>query len=204
MGQACRLRHLCDDEGVAVSLETERLLLREWRQGDVEELARIYADERVHRFLGGPIDREATERQVARFVRDWEQRGYGHWVAEHRESGRMIGRVGLMHHPDWTASEDKVEVGWTLDPAFWGKGLATEGAQASLRYGFEALGLPRIVSFTLPDNVASRRVMEKCGLTFRGTTPWRGLEHVWYALEAPSIPVMGSDPVRSGTPAAAR
>ena len=166
-------------------LETERLLLREWFEADVQELARIYADERVHRFLGGPIDLEATRRQVARFILHRDERGYGPWVAEHRESGRMIGRVGLMYQPDWTASEDKVEVGWTLDPAFWGKGLATEGAQASLRYGFEALGLPRIVSFTLPDNVASRRVMEKSGLTLRGEATWRGLEHVWYALEAP-------------------
>ena len=165
-------------------IATDRLLLRQWRPSDVEQLARIYSDPEVFRFLGGPIEREQTERQVAGFIRHWEERGFGLWAAEYKPTGRMIGRIGLMHQEGWTASEEKVEVGWTLDRAVWRRGLATEGALASLRYGFEQVGLPRIISFTLPENVASRRVMEKCGLSLQGRTAWRGLEHVWYAISA--------------------
>ena len=168
-------------------LESERLLLRPWRSGDVDELDRIYADPEVHRYLGGPFTRERTAEQVARFVQHWEERGFGMWVAEHKATGRMIGRIGLMLHDDWTESEDKVEVGWTLDPEFWRQGLATEGAIASIRYAFEELQLGRIISFTLPDNVASRRVMEKCGLSLQGRTVWRSREHVWYAIERRSL-----------------
>ena len=166
-------------------LETERLRLRPWRAADVEDLARIYADPDVFRFLGGPITRRETEAQVERFGRHWDDHGFGLWAAEERTSGRMIGRIGLMLHEDWTESEDKVEVGWTLDPSRWGRGLATEGALASIHHGFVTLGLGRIISITLPHNLASRRVMEKCGLTLQGTTTWRGLEHVWYSIDAP-------------------
>ena len=170
-------------------LETDRLRLRPWRAADVDDLARIYSDPDVFRFLGGPISRRETEAQIERFVRHWEAHGFGLWAAEERTTGRMIGRIGLMLHEDWTESEDKVEVGWTLDRSRWGRGLATEGALASLRYGFDTLQLRRVIklrrviSITLPHNIASRRVMEKCGLTLQGRTPWRGLEHVWYALD---------------------
>ena len=74
-------------------------------------------------------------------------------------------------------------MGWRLDRAYWNRGLATEGARASLRYGFRGLGLGRIISITLPQNAASRRVMEKAGLTLRGETRWRGLDVVWYAAD---------------------
>jgi [ribosomal protein S5]-alanine N-acetyltransferase len=74
-------------------------------------------------------------------------------------------------------------VEWRLDRACWDRGLATEGARASLGYGFEVLELERIISFTVPENVASRRVTEKCGLVQWGETRWRGLDHVWYAID---------------------
>ena len=74
-------------------------------------------------------------------------------------------------------------MGWRLDRAYWNRGLATEGALASLRYGFEWLELERIISITLPQNAASRRVMEKAGLTLRGETRWRGQDVVWYAID---------------------
>ena len=74
-------------------------------------------------------------------------------------------------------------MGWRLDPAYWGRGFATEGAVASVRYGFEELGLERIISITLPENAASRRVMWKAGLTYRGSTCWRDHDVVWYAAD---------------------
>ena len=187
------MRPAARNTAAVVELETERLRLRQWRPEDVTELERIYSDSEVYRFLGGPFDRERTEQQALRFDLHWQEHGFGIWVAEDKETRRMIGRVGLMRHDEWTEGPDKVEVGWTLSRAWWGRGLATEGALASIQYGFDELLLPRIISFTLPHNFASRRVMEKCGLTYRGTTPWRGLEHVWYAIDR--------DAQRPGAPA---
>ncbi len=105
------------------------------------------------------------------------------WAAEEKATGAVIGRIGLLYHDDWPVGEHKTEVGWLLDRSRWGKGLATEGALASIRYGFEELGLERIISIALPANLASRRVMEKAGLTLRGEARWRGFEVVWYGID---------------------
>lgn len=163
-------------------IETPRLLLRDWRYEDIQPLAAIYADPEVERQLV-PMSRDATEEQVAYLLAHWDTEGFGLWAVEQKENGRFIGRIGLLRHPDFPEEPDPVEVGWTLERAFWGQGLATEGAVASLRYGFETLGCGRIISITRPTNAASRRVMEKSGLTYQGATFWRELDHVWYAVD---------------------
>jgi RimJ/RimL family protein N-acetyltransferase len=164
-------------------LETARLLLRPWRQEDLDPYARICADPEVTRYVSGPLSRQESEEQVSRFVRHWEERGFGLWAVEYRASGAFIGFIGLLHQHDWPIGEDKTEVGWRLDRAFWGQGLATEGAQTSVRYGFEQLGLERIISIINPKNLASRRVAEKAGLTLRGELCFRGYDVVWYAID---------------------
>ena len=164
-------------------IETGRLLLREWRESDLDPYARMCSDPEVMRYLPGVLDREGSEEQISGFVRHWEERGFGLWAVEHRATGTLIGFVGLLRQENWPEGEHKTEVGWRLDRSFWGRGLATEGARASLRYGFEDLGLDGIISITLPENAASRRVMEKAGLTFRGETRWRGYGVVWYAID---------------------
>lgn len=85
-----------------------------------------------------------------------------------------------MRQPDWTATPEQDEVGWVIRGERWGQGLATEAAGAAIADAFGRVGLARILSWTTPDNAASRRVMEKCGLRYRGTAPWKGREHVWY------------------------
>jgi RimJ/RimL family protein N-acetyltransferase len=102
---------------------------------------------------------------------------------EERASGVFVGFVGLNYQDDWTEGEHKTEVGWRLDRARWGRGLATEGAVASVRYGFESLDLERIISIIQPANVASRRVAEKAGLTARGETRWKDSDVIWYAVD---------------------
>jgi RimJ/RimL family protein N-acetyltransferase len=166
-------------------IETERLVLRGWAEEDLEAL---------HRVAGNPLVRRALRRRsptregirigIRKMLRHWEQRGFGPWAAVDKESGRLIGHIGLEHMDDWPL-EDKVEVGWVLHPYYWGRGLATEGGRASVRFGLENAGLDRIISTTFPGHVASRRVMEKCGLTYRGSVQWeaRGLEVVWYAID---------------------
>lgn len=145
-------------------IETERLLLRPWRDEDLEPYARICADSEVMSYLPAALSREESAEQMARFVRHWEELGYGLWAVEQRASGEFIGFVALMYQDEWPEGEHKTEVGWRLGRDHWGRSLATEGALASVRYGFEGLGLERIISITLPENAASRRVMEKCGL----------------------------------------
>lgn len=164
-------------------VETVRLLLRRWRHEDFGAYARICADPEVMRYLPGPMTREQSEEQVAGFVRHWKERGFGLWAVEHKGSGAFIGFIGLVYHQGWPEGENKTEVGWRLDCSYWNKGLATEGALASLRHGFEELGFERIISITLPANLAFRRVMEKAGLTLRGEIRWRGFDVVWYAVD---------------------
>lgn len=160
---------------------TPRLLLRGWRESDVEGMAAIYSDPEVVRFLR-PLDVEGTRQQLGRFADHWQEHGFGLWAVEERESGRLIGRIGLMWHDDWTETPHDAEVGWTLDRFSWGRGLATEGGTASLGFGFEQRGMERIISIAHRENVASQRVMQKLTLQREGETEWRENPVVWYAI----------------------
>ena len=102
-------------------IRTERLLLRAWRESDLDPYARMCSDPEVMRYL----PREGSEEQVASFVRGWEERGLGIWAVEHGATGAF---VGLLHQENWPEGEHKTEVGWRLERSFWGRGLATEGA----------------------------------------------------------------------------
>jgi RimJ/RimL family protein N-acetyltransferase len=164
-------------------LETARLLLRLWREEDLDAYAHICADSEVMRYISGTMTRDQAAQQMERWIRHWEERGFGLWAVEEKATRVFIGRIGLLYHDDWPEDEHKTEVGWLLDRSYWGRGLATEGALASLRYGFEELGLECIISITKPANLASRREMEKAGLTYRGETRWRDIDVVWYAVE---------------------
>ncbi len=165
-------------------LETARLRLRRWRTGDVDAYARISADPQVLRYIspGGPLSRAQARQAIEALERHWRERGFGHWAAEDKATGALAGRVGLLHHPDWPEEPEGVEVGWIIAPAFRGQGLATEGARASLRFGFERAGLDHIISVAEPDNAPSLRVMEKAGLAYEGETVWRGRRMLWYGI----------------------
>ena len=164
-------------------IEIGRLLLRQWREEDLEPYARICADPEVMRYLPGVLTREESAKQIDRFVCHWREHGYGLWAVEEKADGEFIGFVGLAYQEDWPVGEHKVEVGWRLDRRFWGNGLATEGALASLSHGFENRKLERIISICDPRNRASQRVMEKCGLSFQGEAHWKGYDEVWYAID---------------------
>lgn len=151
-------------------LRTGRLLLRGWRARDEEPFARINADPEVARFTTGrPMTPEETVAFVQRIEENWELQGYGLWAAEELETHEFIGYVGLSRHR-WYP--DQVEVGWRLDRTRWGRGLATEGAAAVIGHAFDEIGLDRIISIIHRDNIASRRVAEKNGLTL-----WREAIH---------------------------
>jgi RimJ/RimL family protein N-acetyltransferase len=170
-------------QSVAIpEIETDRLRLRGWREADVEPLTKIRADPQVGRWLGYP-DPAKTAETIAAFVANWGRDGFGMWAVEVKQSGEFIGRVGLIHHDDWTMSAHDAEIGWTLARSAWGNGYATEAARAVLEWA-RARGAPRqIISITRPDNVRSRAVMERLGLVHIGQTHWRGYDQVWYALD---------------------
>ena len=166
-------------------IETDRLLLRRWQDDDLERLVALYGDPRVAQFLsldGRPWPRERSEAMFEHFRRQWRERGVGPWAAIDKPNGRWLGQIGLNELPRWPGP-DKVEVGWDLHPSVWGQGLATEGARAALGYGFDVVGLERIISTARSDNAASRRVMEKCGLAFQEEFTHKGALVAWYAID---------------------
>ncbi len=125
----------------------------------------------------------SAEEQIAMWVRRWEGDSFSQWAACDRASGQLIGRIGLIRHHDWPLASDPVEVGWVLHRDWWGRGLATEGGRASVNAWRRYLPDDRLYSFTAPDNVRSRAVMERLGMGYGGATVWRGLEHLWYVLD---------------------
>jgi len=129
-------------------------------------------------------DVESTRAQIEWAVSQWAEEGLSHWAVEDPESGRLIGRIGLLRHHDWPLEPSPVEVGWVLDERYWGRGLATEGGRASLEVWREHLpDNRRLLSITEPTNTRSRAVMERLGLTYRGTAHWHGYDVIWYAIE---------------------
>jgi RimJ/RimL family protein N-acetyltransferase len=151
---------------VAKEVETERLLLRLWRHDDLDRLAPIFANELVWRYpFRRGWTREETEDFLGRKIDEWERRGYSQWAVEVKAEQQLIGFLGLAPPEFLPDVMPTVEVGWRLDPAWWGRGLATEGGRAALRYAFEVLHLEEVVSIYEPDNAASGRVMERLGMT---------------------------------------
>ena len=143
-------------------IRTERLLLRRWRDSDREPFASMNADPSVVEHLQGPMSRERSDDFVDRIERHWDEHGWGLWAVEVPGVAPFVGYVGLW--PAGYVAEGMVEVGWRLASEHWGHGYATEAAREALRFGFEEVGFDEIVSFTVPQNVRSWRVMERIGL----------------------------------------
>jgi RimJ/RimL family protein N-acetyltransferase len=146
-------------------LRTERLLLRRWRPQDREPFAQLNADPRVVEFLPGPLTQQESNERAARIEAHFQEHGFGVWAVDVPGIVPFAGFVGLSvprFHAHFTPC---VEIGWRLSAEYWGRGYATEGAKAALAFGFDELQLDEIVSYTVPDNVRSRRVMERIGMT---------------------------------------
>jgi RimJ/RimL family protein N-acetyltransferase len=144
-------------------IRTERLLLRRWREADRAPFAALNADPAVMEHFQGTMSREASDAFVDRIEAHWNVTGWGLWAVEIPEVAPFIGYVGLWP-ADYVTGNPMVEVGWRLAHSGWGHGFATEGAREALRVGFEEVGLEEIVSFTVPQNERSWRVMERIGL----------------------------------------
>lgn len=144
-------------------LKTERLTLRAWRPEDRAPFARLNADPTVMEFFPSPLARAESDALAERLDRELREHGFGRWVVE-APGGAFAGFVGLAPVPFEAPFTPAVEVAWRLSAEHWGHGYATEAARAALGFGFERLGLDELVSFTVPANERSRRVMEKLGM----------------------------------------
>lgn len=146
-------------------LKTPRLLLRAWRPEDAVSYAALNADPEVMGYLLGPIDRAKSDAQIQSFIEHFDREGYGRWAVEVPGVVPFIGMVGITVMPYATPFTPAVEVAWRLARAHWGRGFATEAAQAALGFGFEQAGLEEIVSITVAANLRSQAVMQRLGMT---------------------------------------
>lgn len=162
-------------------VETARMVGERLAHKHISEFSALMRDPLVARTLW-PTGTSPTEPEVLELlewkIEHWDRYGFGHWLLRDRASAATVGRGGLQHA--LVEGLDEVEAGWAITPKRWGQGLATELALASIEVGFGQLGLTEIVAFTLPDNLASRRVMEKAGLAHEREIVHVGLPHVLY------------------------
>ena len=167
-----------------MELTTPRLRLRPFTLADQDVIHAVYADPDVMRFVGHGAHRSLAETANAlRIYGDvLAQRGYSFLAVTERESGAVIGDGGL--HPMGGVGPD-VELGYTLARSVWGRGYATELGRALVAYAFTTLRVPRVVAQVEPANAASRRVLEKLGMTERQVRTAYGRPHLLYAIEAP-------------------
>jgi RimJ/RimL family protein N-acetyltransferase len=145
-------------------IETERLILRPWKDSDLEPFARLNADLQVMEFMLKLLSREESDAWVGGMKAHFARHGFSHYAVELKENGSFVGSIGLSVPSYPTPFSPCVEIGWRISSAFWNRGLATEGAREVLRHASETLRLPEIVAFTVPSNLRSRRVMEKIGM----------------------------------------
>ncbi|WP_433366513.1 GNAT family N-acetyltransferase [Actinoplanes sp. CA-142083] len=182
-----------------MTLATDRLLLRQWRAADREPFAAMNADPIVMRHFPAPLTRAESDAFADRNEAGIAERGWGLWAVE--VDGEFAGFIGLQPLRPALPFAPGVEIGWRLAARFHGHGYATEGARQVVTYAFGTVGLPEIVSFTTERNTASRRVMEKLGMTHDPSedfdhpavaAEWAGRRHVLYRLAA--LPSTSSAP----------
>jgi RimJ/RimL family protein N-acetyltransferase len=159
---------------MAIVLKTPRLTIRQFTLDDVDNLFDLNGDPEVMRYLGRPAPREVLRDQIIPFHLDVYRRldRLGTWAAESADSGEFLGWFHFRPGPDGDITN--IDLGYRLRRPAWGKGYATEGSQALIRMGFTDLGVQRVFAHTMTVNQASRRVMEKCGLTLVHTGPYDG------------------------------
>jgi len=164
-------------------LETARLLLREFTPQDAEAFARVLSDPETMRFYPAPYDRAGVEQWIERNRRRYRDDGVGLWAMELTKTHELIGDCGIVCQQ--VETESLYEIGYHLRRDFWGHGLATEAAIACRNWAFAHLKTERLVSLIRPENLPSRRVAERVGMTVWKEVVWRGFAHCVHSIEKP-------------------
>jgi RimJ/RimL family protein N-acetyltransferase len=167
-------------------LETPRLILRELVPEDCDALALVLSDPETMRHYPAPFDRTGVEQWIIRNRSRYAADGHGLWGVLLKSSNQLIGDCGLIGQE--VDGESLVEIGYHIRRDLWGQGLAPEAARACRDYGFARLHVERLISLIRPENLPSRRVAEKIGLTLWKTVIWRGLPHCVYAISRTANP----------------
>lgn len=158
-----------------IEFETERLLVRQWRDGDREPFAAMTADQRVMEFFPANLTRAQSDGFIDFVSSVIAERGWSFWAIEKKDTGEFIGFTGLHIPRTDLPFSPCVEIGWRLAFPHWGRGYATEAAKGALDVGFNRLGLEEIVSFAVVGNRRSRSVMERLKMKDSGTFEHPGL-----------------------------
>jgi len=160
---------------------TSRLCLRPFSREDMNAYARIVGDPEVGKWFpkGNGYTREEAEKSLNGILKHWGKHGFGIWaVTDKKHKDVLLGRCGL----NFIAETSEVEVDFIIARSFWGCGYATEAARAALQCGFETLNLDRIIALAKPENVASRRVIEKIGMRYARNAEYWGITCAYYKI----------------------
>jgi RimJ/RimL family protein N-acetyltransferase len=162
-----------------MELQTPRLILRPFREADLDRLAELMANPDFMRFSLGPYTRERTQGVLDKFL-SWEKAGLpSPFAVVLRGNTEVLGYCGFLHHPE---VPEEVEIGYRLHPDYWNRGLITEAAQAVRDHGFRDWKLPRVISLIHPENIPSRRVAEKNGMKVEKEITFRGFPTLVFAI----------------------
>ena len=163
------------------TVSTQRLLLRPFTLEDLKPLHQILSSPAVHRYMPRrePWALEKVQRWIEMAIQHWAERNYGWWAVELKETGELTGWCGLKYLDD----TEEVEVLYLFGEDYWGRGFATEAALATVRYAFETAGLEELVGIVHPENIASRRVLEKIGMAFNQRTHYFGIDVDTYFMK---------------------
>lgn len=169
-----------------IFVETERLILREIEESDVEGMYALDSDPEVHKYLGGnPVQSEEEIMEVIGFIRNqYKNNGIGRWAVEDKMNGEFLGWSGLkLENKPTNGYTNYIDIGYRLRREFWGKGYATESAIAALNYGFSELKYNEIFGAAYVANKASNIVLMKIGLQFVEKFDYEGTPCMWYGLK---------------------
>jgi RimJ/RimL family protein N-acetyltransferase len=164
-----------------MDLETPRLILRQFRESDIDPWSAMCAEPEVMRYAsvsGMPVDREQSMKWLQSMVEHWHLHGYGMWAVEEKSTGKFIGRIGLQLPPGYPGTE----VAWMLAPAYWGHGFAAEGARAAIDFGFSHARKARLISLIFPQNERSIRLAERLGERYEGDFYLEGHRLLMYSI----------------------
>lgn len=163
------------------TIETSHLLLRPFTQADLNDLATLNGDTEVMQYISAPLSQEQVAGIIEWFIAEWHRLGYGWFALFEKATETFVGQCGLQcleGRPD----TDDVELAFVISRVFWGRGYATEAAQAVLTFGFEEVNLERIVAVTMPENTPSQRVLNKLGFHYEGNRQLYERTVMYYSL----------------------
>jgi RimJ/RimL family protein N-acetyltransferase len=153
------------------TLETERLILRPWREADHAPYARLMSDAATARYIGGVLSADDAWRKMASIIGHWQLRGYGSWALEAKANGAFVGYVG----PWFPHGFPEPEIGWSLLPEYHGRGFATEAARSARDYAYRVFGWTTAISIVADGNISSERVAARLGAVRERTLEIRGM-----------------------------